>query len=298
MYFGIIIITIYGGINMVYLSANLDFTSILTTVGNWLVTEGLKIVAALIVFAIYCAVIKSICKSINKRLQKKHVDDTLRKFSIPWLKRILYFIGFVCVLAYLGVETSGIAAAITSVGLTIGLALQGSLSNFAGGVIIIIMRPYKLGDFIECNGQSGTVEDIKLFYTYLRTGENKIVIIPNGVAGNSTVINYSTTGTRRDDIVFSISYDNDFEKAKEIILDCIKNCDVILDDPAPFVNVKEHAAHSIDILARYFTKFDDYWTAHWYMMEAVKKAFDENGISIPYNQLDVHVVKNQDEKDA
>ena len=160
------------------------------------------------------------------------------------------------------------------------------------------MRPYKLGDFIECNGQSGTVEDIKLFYTYLRTGENKIVIIPNGVAGNSTVINYSTTGTRRDDIVFSISYDNDFEKAKEIILDCIKNCDVILDDPAPFVNVKEHGAHSIDILARYFTKFDDYWTAHWYMMEAVKKAFDENGISIPYNQLDVHVVKNQDEKDA
>ena len=273
---------------MTYLMS-VTFSEILTTVSNWLVTEGLKIVIALIVFFIYCAIVKSICKKINKRLEKKHVDETLRKVSIPWLRRILVFIGFACVLAYLGIETSSIAAAITSVGLTIGLALQGSLSNFAGGVIIIVMRPYKIGDFIECDGNSGTVEDIKLFYTYLRTSDNKVIVIPNGVAGNSTVINYSVKDTRRNDLVFSISYDCDFEKAKELIKECIDKNELILKDPAPFINIKAHSANSIDILARYYTKSDDYWTAHWYMLEAVKKTFDENGICIPYPQLDVHV---------
>lgn len=280
---------------MTYLmSATLSFSQILTNICNWLVTEGLKIVVALIVFLIYCAVVKSICKKLDKRLKKKNVDETLRKVSLPWLRRILVFIGFACVLAYLGIETSSIAAAITSVGLTIGLALQGSLSNFAGGVIIIIMRPYKIGDFIECDGNSGTVEDIKLFYTYLRTGDNKIVVIPNGVAGNRTVTNYSVKDTRRNDLVFSISYDCDFEKAKQLIKECMDKNEIILQDPAPFINIKEHSASSIDILARYYTKSDDYWTAHWYMLEAVKKTFDENGISIPYPQLDVHVKNDLD----
>ncbi|MDE7336902.1 MAG: mechanosensitive ion channel, partial [Clostridia bacterium] len=167
-------------------------------------------------------------------------------------------------------------------------------ANFAGGVIIIIMRPYKIGDFIECDGNSGTVEDIKLFYTYLRTGDNKIIVIPNGVAGNRTVINYSVKDTRRNDLVFSISYDCDFEKAKQLIKECIDKNEIILQDPAPFINIKEHNASSIDILARYYTKSDDYWTAHWYMLEAVKKTFDENGISIPYPQLDVHVKNDSD----
>ena len=280
---------------MTYLmSATLSLSQILTNICNWLVTEGLKIVVALIVFLIYCAVVKSICKKLDKRLKKKNVDETLRKVSLPWLRRILVFIGFACVLAYLGIETSSIAAAITSVGLTIGLALQGSLSNFAGGVIIIIMRPYKIGDFIECDGNSGTVEDIKLFYTYLRTGDNKIVVIPNGVAGNRTVTNYSVKDTRRNDLVFSISYDCDFEKAKQLIKECMDKNEIILQDPAPFINIKEHSASSIDILARYYTKSDDYWTAHWYMLEAVKKTFDENGISIPYPQLDVHVKNDLD----
>ncbi|MDE5548705.1 MAG: mechanosensitive ion channel, partial [Clostridia bacterium] len=135
---------------------SVTFSEILTTVSNWLVTEGLKVVIALVVFFIYCGIAKMICKRLNKRLEKKHVDETLRKVSIPWLRRILIIIGFACVLAYLGIETSSIAAAITSIGLTIGLALQGSLSNFAGGVIIIIMRPYKIGDFIECADYSGT----------------------------------------------------------------------------------------------------------------------------------------------
>lgn len=264
-------------------------SKILTNVCSWLVNEGLKIVIALIVFAIYCAVIKSICKRIDKNLKKKNVDMTLRKVSIPWLRRILVFIGFACVLAYLGIETSSIAAAITSVGLTVGLALQGSLSNFAGGVIIIVMRPYKIGDFIECNGNSGTVEDIKLFYTYIRTGSNQVIVIPNGVAGNSVVTNYSAKDTRRNDLTFGISYDCDFEKAKQIIKECMDNNDLILKDPEPLINIQSHSASSIDILARYHTKTDDFWAAHWYMLEAVKKAFDENGISIPYPQLDVHV---------
>lgn len=271
------------------LAVNIDFSQLLTNIGNWLVTEGLKIVLALVVFAIYCAIIKAICRKLDKRMQKKNVDLTIRRISVPWLKRILILLGFICVLTYLGIETSAIAAAITSVGLTIGLALQGSLANFAGGVIIVVMRPYKIGDFIECNGNSGTVEDIKLFYTYIRTGDNKVVVIPNGVAGNSVVINYNVNGTRRNDILFSISYDNDFEKAKALIKECMDKSELILQDPAPLINISEHGDNSIVILARYFAKCDDFWAAHWYMMEAVKKAFDENGISIPYPQLDVHI---------
>ena len=273
---------------MNYLMA-LTFSDILTNVGNWLVTEGLKIVIAVIVFIIYCAVIKAICKRIDKSLIKKNVDETLRKVSLPWVRRVLVFIGFATVLAYLGIETSSIAAAITSIGLTIGLALQGSLSNFAGGVVVIVMRPYKIGDYIEMDSEAGTVVDIKLFYTYLRTGDNKIVIIPNSKAGNSVIINYTRQGTRRDDITFNISYDNDFEKAKDAIKECIANCEKILNDPAPLVTVSNHGQNSIDILARYYTKTDDFWEVHWYMMEAVKKAFDKNGISIPYPQLDVHI---------
>ncbi len=251
----------------------INISEILTSVGNWLVTEGLKIVIAIVVFLIYCGIVKAICRRINKRLKQKNADETLRKISIPWLKRILIFLGFVCVLTYLGIETSSIAAAIASVGLTIGLALQGSLSNFAGGVIIIVMRPYKIDDFIDCNGQSGTVEEIKLFYTYIRTSDNKLVVIP----------------TRRNDISFSISYDCDFEKAKALIKECMDKNQLILQDPAPLINIKEHADNAIVILARYYTKSDDFWTAHWYMMEAVKKSFDENGITIPYPQIDVHI---------
>lgn len=281
---------------MNYLMA-VSFSDILTNVGNWLVTEGLKIVIALIVFAIYCAVIKAICKKIDKSLTKKNVDETLRKVSIPWVRRVLVFIGFATMLAYLGIETSSIAAAITSIGLTIGLALQGSLSNFAGGVVVIIMRPYKIGDYIEMDSEAGTVVDIKLFYTYLRTGDNKIVVIPNSKAGNSVIVNYTRQGTRRDDITFNISYDNDFEKAKTVIKECIEKCDKILTDPAPFVTLSNHGQNSLDILARYYTKTEDFWDAHWYMMEAVKKAFDENGISIPYPQLDVHIASGNTKND-
>ena len=276
------------------LNADLNSSQILTSIGNWLVTEGLKIVIALVIFALYCAIVKAICKRLDKKLQRKNVDLTLRKISIPWLKRIFILLGFVCALAYLGVETSAIAATITSIGLTIGLALQGSLANFAGGVIIVIMRPYKIGDYIECNEQSGTVEDIKLFYTYLRTSDNKVIVIPNGVAGNSIVTNYNVKGTRRNDISFSISYDSDFEKAKYLIKNCMDKNEHILQDPAPLITIKEHADSAIVILARYYTKSDDFWTAHWYMMEAVKKSFDDNGISIPYPQIDVHIKRSSD----
>lgn len=268
---------------------SITFADLFNNAGVWIVTEGLKIVIALIIFALFCAIIKAICKKIDKSLQKKHVDETVRKISIPWVRRIIIFIGFATLLTYLGIETSSIAAAITSIGLTIGLALQGSLSNFAGGVVVIIMRPYKIGDYIEMDSEAGTVEDIKLFYTYLRTGDNKIIVIPNSKAGNSIIVNYTRQGTRRDDITFSISYDNDFEKAKIAIRECIDNCPQILTDPAPFVNISNHGQSSIDILARYYTKTEDFWKAHWYMMEAVKKAFDKYEISIPYPQLDVHI---------
>lgn len=265
-----------------------NFVEMLKEVGKWALTEGLKAIIGFIVLFIVFKLTNFFTRKFERFLNRKMIEPTIIRVVIPTIRRFVKFAAVLIYLDYLGIQTASITAAIASAGVAIGLALQGSLSNLAGGIVILVMRPYKVGDYIQCEGYEGTVTDIKLFYTYLKTGDNKVIVMPNGKVANDHIVNVNQNDTRRQDIVFSISYDEDFEKAKKIIYDCIAEMDYVLEDPAPFVNVTEHAASSINILARFWVPTDKYWASKWFMLERVKKAFDENNIEIPYPQLDVH----------
>ncbi|MCR4874647.1 MAG: mechanosensitive ion channel family protein [Clostridia bacterium] len=267
----------------------MNFTELLQTIGNWITTEGLKLVIVLIALFIFCKVINLVTRRIDRRLEQKKFDETLRHVLIPVVRRTLKVILFVVAIGYLGFQTSAISAAILSIGTAIGLALQGSLSNFAGGLIVVALRPYKIGDYITVDTAEGTVTEITLFYTYLTTPDNKVIILPNSKTSNTPIVNYSKNKTRRSDIEFSISYEEDFEKARAAIQKVMDAHDKILQDPTPVTYVSKHADSSIVILARYWTKTKDYWPTRFDLMAQVKKEFDEQNITIPFPQLDVHM---------
>ena len=269
----------------------MDFTQLLQTIGNWVTTEGLKLVVVLIAIFLACKIINFFTRRLDRRLEKKNFDETLRHVLVPVIRRVLKVLIWVVAIGYLGFQTSAISAAILSIGTAIGLALQGSLSNFAGGIIVVALRPYKIGDFISVDTAEGTVTEITLFYTYLTTPDNKVIILPNSKTSNTAIVNYSKNKTRRGDIKFSISYSQDIDKAQEVIQKVLDNHDKILQDPAPTTMVMEHADSAIIINARYWTKTGDYWPTRFDLMEEVKKAFDANNITIPFNQLDVHLDK-------
>ena len=195
----------------------------------------------------------------------------------------------VALIGFLGIDTSAITALIASLGVCIGLAVNGAVANIAGGVLIIVTRPFKIDDFIDAQGVSGTVEAIHLTNTKVRTGDNKTVYIPNGPLSNGNIINYSEKNIRRVDLTFSIGYSADFNKAKAIITDICSAHELVLKDPTPTVRMSAHSASSIDIVTRVWVNSDDYWTVNFDMLETVKAAFDKEGIEIPFNQLDVHL---------
>lgn len=269
--------------------------SVMNTVLDWLATTGIKVVIGLIVMLISFKIIDSLVKKLNKHMTNKQVDATLTRVSTGAVRvgaKILVAVLFV---GYIGVETASISACIATLGVGISLAVQGTLSNFAGGVIIILMRPFKLGDYITSGGESGTVEDIKLFYTHVVTPDNRMIYIPNGTLANNVIVNASVKDTRRLDLTFSVAYDSDVELARKIILDACAANENIFKDPAPFVVVSSYAASSIDIVCRTWCNKGDYWNNNFYLLTEVKKGFDKNGIEIPFNQLDVHV-KGSDNK--
>ena len=268
-----------------------SLVELLQTVAGWLMQNGIKLIIGLIVLFITFKVVNFIAKRLQRRLDKKNVDKTIANVTVKALKIVLKIMVFLLFLGYVGIETAGIGTIIGSVSVCIGLAVQGSLSNFAGGIVILVMRPFKLGDFIEAQGHSGTVTDIKMFYTYLNTPDNKVVMIPNGTLGNGDIINYSKEEERRVDLVFSVDYSTDLKLAKEIIEKEIENHQLILKDKGYFVRLGEMAASSLDIKTRVWVKNADYWTVYFDLLENVKKKFDENNISVPFNQLDVHITK-------
>ena len=268
-----------------------SLVELLQTVAGWLMQNGIKLIIGLIVLFITFKVVNFIAKRLQRRLDKKNVDKTIANVTVKALKIVLKIMVFLLFLGYVGIETAGIGTIIGSVSVCIGLAVQGSLSNFAGGIVILVMRPFKLGDFIEAQGHSGTVTDIKMFYTYLNTPDNKVVMIPNGTLGNGDIINYSKEEERRVDLVFSVDYSTDLKLAKEIIEREIENHQLILKDKGYFVRLGEMAASSLDIKTRVWVKNADYWTVYFDLLENVKKKFDENNISVPFNQLDVHITK-------
>ena len=204
---------------------------------------------------------------------------------------MIVIIGLVMGMGYLGVSVGPLVAALGAAGLAVALALQGTLSNFASGVMILLFRPFDEGDFVEIGGVSGSVKSLSLVSTELRTGDNKRVVVPNGTVWGETITNYSSTGTRRVDLVFGIGYGDDIGKAKKVLKKVVEDHDDVLDDPDPVIEVHELADSSVNFVCRPWVKSGDYWKVYWDLTREVKEKFDEAGISIPFPQMDVHVDK-------
>lgn len=271
---------------------NIDWNKVWDVMVNWCVNTGIKILIALLVLIISFKIINFITKKIYKKLQKKNVDATISKVAYNISKIGLKILVLVCLVGYVGIETASISAVIASLGVGISLAVQGTLANFAGGVIIVFMRPFKIGDYITSNNVSGTVEDIRLFYTIINTPDNKAVYIPNGSLANNVIVNVSVKESRRCDVVMSVSYNSDVELAKKLINDVCQKNTLIYNDPLPFIEIGEYADSSINFYVRVWCKNSDYWNVYFYLLNEIKIAFDENGIEIPFNQLDVNVKQN------
>lgn len=270
----------------------MDWNAILDTIVNWCLSTGIKLVIAVILLLISFKIINWIGKKIEKSPEKGKMDKTIAKVLAYIFKLGMKIVVAICLVGYVGIDTSGLAALVTSFGVCIGLAVNGAVSNLAGGVVIILTRPFRVDDFIEAQGHSGVVEDIHITCTRVRTGDNKVVYIPNGPLSSGTIVNYSEKATRRVDFTFSIGYGDDFEKAKKIITDICSAHELVLKDQPIFVRVAAHGASSIDLVTRVWVNSGDYWTVNFDILEAVKTAFDKEGIEIPFNQLDVHVKKD------
>jgi len=248
-----------------------------------------SVLAALLILIIGFWIIKLIVGRIRKVMEKREVDPGLRGFASNIIGIGLKIILFIIVITKLGVETTSFAAILAAAGLAVGLALQGSLANFAGGVLIILLKPFKVGDFIEGQGESGTVTEITIFYTYLTTLGNQRVVIPNGQLSNNKVTNYSYEPTRRDAITVGISYDSDIKKAREVLLNIVNSDERTLKDPAPAVVVGGLGDNSVDLSLRFWAKQDDFWGLHFDTIEKLKVELEDAGVSFPFPQRDVHL---------
>ena len=241
-----------------------------------------KVLAAILIWIIGSWVIKMITKGVRKALDKGDYDISLKKFLLNLIGWLLKIVLIIVVLGTVGVETTSFAAIIAAAGLAIGLALQGSLANFAGGVLIMIFKPIKVGDFIEAQGEAGTVKEIEIFTTKLTSPDNKEIIIPNGKLSNDNIVNYSALEMRRVDMVFGVGYDSDIKQTKDILMNQLNNHPLVLKEPAPVVRLTELADSSINFVVRPWVKTPDYWSVYFDTMENTKEALDAAGIEIPY----------------
>lgn len=249
------------------------------------------IILAVVVLILGMIVCKLVLKVLGKGLDRTKLDLTVNNFVKQCCKIVLYVLLLTIVLSVLGIPATSIVTVIGTAGVAIGLALQSSLSNVAGGIMLLINKPFKIGDYILVSGVSGVVKQITILYTRLDSDSNQAIFIPNGQVSGAVVTNNNTNGTRRVDMKFSISYSDDYQKAREVILQVLSRNDKILTDPAPTVRMLEHAASSVNIAVRPWCKAADYWEVFFSVTEEVRAAFIESGISIPFDQLDVHVVK-------
>jgi small conductance mechanosensitive channel len=249
---------------------------------NLIVEFGPKLLAAIAIWIIGSWIIKMMLKGLKKVLNKGDYDESLKKFLINLVKWILKIVLIIVVLGTVGVETTSFAAIIAAAGLAIGLALQGSLGNFAGGVLLMIFKPIKIGDLIEAQGELGVVKEIEIFTTKLLTPTNKEVIIPNGALSNGNIVNYSSEGKLRVDLTFGVGYDSDIKQTKEVLMKVLTSNPKVLQDPAPSVNVSELADSSINFAVRPWCTVADYWDVYFETHENAKEALDAAGIEIPY----------------
>ncbi len=248
-----------------------------------------SVLLALVVLIAGLWIIRRVVNLIEKGLTRQETEATLSKFLCSLTSVVLKALLLISVASMVGIETTSFVAILGAAGLAIGLALQGSLSNFAGGVLVLLFKPYKVGDFVEAQGVSGTVAEIQIFNTILKTPDNKVIIIPNGAISNDVITNYSMESTRRVDFVFGIGYEDDIPRAKEVLLRLIDAESRALHDPAPLVVVSELADSSVNFTVRVWVNAADYWGVYFHLTEQVKLAFDAENISIPFPQTDVHL---------
>ena len=259
--------------------------------GSTLVSFGKNIVIALLIFYVGKFVISLVVRALRKVMRKQEVDKTLETFVCNLVRVALMVVVVIAAIGALGIQTTSFIAIFGAAGLAVGLALQGSLSNFAAGVLIVLFRPYRVGDFIEAAGIAGAVEQVQILTTVLRTGDNKRIIVPNGQIMDSIITNYSANDTRRVDMVVGVSYSDDLDKVRATLQELIAAEERILDDPAPTIAVSELADSSVNFVVRPWVKTPDYWGVMFDLTEAIKKRFDQEGISFPFPQQDVHIHK-------
>jgi small conductance mechanosensitive channel len=267
---------------------------LLVKVQGWVMEFGIKLLVAIVILIIGRWVAKIVRSSVKKLMNKREVDQTLVSFVSNLIYVLLLTFVIIAALGQVGIQTAAFVAILGAAGLAIGFALQGSLSNFAAGILLIMFRPFKAGDFIEAGGAMGAVEAIHIFTTHLKTPDNKAVIIPNSKLMGDNITNFSAKDTRRVDMVFGIGYGDDIRKAKKIIEEVLSKDERVLKDPLPTIGLNELGDSSVNFVVRPWVKTADYWPAKFDITEEMKKQFDANGITIPFPQRDVHLFEHKE----
>ncbi len=261
---------------------------------NALISYGTQLLLALVVLLVGLKIIGMIVRAASRRMVRVEMDPSLQPFIASLLRVILQILLVISVASMIGIEMTSFIAVIGALAFAVGLALQGSLANFAGGVLILLLKPFKVGDYIQAAGHAGTVKEIQIFYTFLDTPDNTRIVVPNGLLSNSSAVNYSKNPIRRLDLTFDVGYESDIDRVRSILLDLANRHDLVFEDPPPQVLLGEHGDNAIVFYLRVWCNAGNYWPLYFEFLETVKKAFDEAGINIPYPQRDVHLIKNED----
>ncbi len=256
-----------------------------------LVELGFRLIGLILILIIGFRIVKFLIKILNRSKGFNRLEKSVRTFITSFISIVLKILVFITAFAYIGIPMTSMLTVFGSVTLAIGLAVQGGLTNMVGGLLLLIFKPFKIGDYIETHTDSGTVDEMTIFYTILKTEDNKKIVIPNGPLSNETIINYSSQTKRRLDLDFSVSYDSDIEKVKQVLLDTLKNEDLVLKEDEIFARLSNHGEHALIFTTRVWVKTDDYGDLKYNLEENIKKAFDKNGIKIPYPQMDIHLEK-------
>lgn len=259
---------------------------------DWSVSAGGRIIGAVLIFVVGRFIISFLNKMVARLLEKRKVDASIQSFVKSLVNILLTILLIIAVIGKLGVETTSFAALLASAGVAIGMALSGNLQNFAGGLIVLLLRPYKVGDLIESQGVTGTVREIQIFHTILVTGDNKVIYIPNGALSSGTVTNYSRESTRRVEWVIGVEYGENFDKVEETTRRIISEDKRVLTDPEPFVALHALDASSVNVIIRVWVKSEDYWSVYFDMNKTIYTVFNKEGIGFPFPQLTVHQAKN------
>lgn len=271
--------------------SSLTIAEVVEYVTNAALSLGSKLIQIIVIWFVGRWLSKRLISMIKSMMLKKKTDASIQTFLVSFIDIVALIVLITIIISVIGIDTSSFIALFASAGVAIGMALSGTLQNFAGGVMVLLFRPYKVGDYIEAQGQAGTVKEIQIFNTLLQTPDNRVIIVPNGPLSTGIINNYSRESKRRVDFTFSISYGDDFELAQSVLLEIIGKDERILKDPAPFIQLSSMAASSIDITVRVWCNAADYWGIYFDMNKTVYKTFPAKGLNFPYNTITVNIKK-------